>query len=53
LTIAEIITNHNGKRRLIATMKTIIVNICGHVLYIRALPIFFSLLNCSHIADCP
>src|SRR5260370_24062425 len=39
LTMAGSITNHNGKHRLIATMKTIIVSTCGHTL-----PIAFSLL---------
>jgi hypothetical protein len=48
LTMAESITNHSGKRRLIATMKTIIVSTCGH-----ALPIAFSLLNRSLIARRP
>jgi len=38
-------TNHSGKRRLIATMKATIVSNCGH-----ALPIAFNLPNRALIA---
>jgi hypothetical protein len=51
--VTDTTKNHDGKRRLIATMKTIIVSTCGHALRIRALPIAFKLLNRSLIICCP